>query len=383
MEAVDKACGRELLYEIPTIRPAFVRDNYRARTRPVGILPWNMSIKLLGLPTYRSVMRTDLTLIFDAILFDRSLYNPLFNFLSTLYLLLPAARRTGKKMAFYNVGAGPVTTGAGRAMLRKIADMMDFITVRDQASLRILREIGVANQRVAVTADAALNGRTSDEKSVNGIFRKLGLEPNEDILAINVNAYIGTWSGTGKKTLGKEEFLNTYSAAMNKVIAKLDVPVLVVATQHLDVAISRELIRRLGSNRKIAFISNVDHSHYDIKGVLGKTSLLVAMRLHSMILASSCRTPIAGLAYQPKIHHYFELLGLRTFAMGFEEFSEEHLVRHVLRAWDKRAEMREELTEKMPKLQAKAEQASELVACMDRGDDLDDAYRRLFQPQPI
>ncbi|MBD3337282.1 MAG: hypothetical protein GF355_17355, partial [Candidatus Eisenbacteria bacterium] len=156
MEGVDRACGTRLLYEIPTINPGFIRRTYPHRVRPVGMLPWNLSIKMLGLPTYRSILRTDLTLIFDAILFDRALWNPLFNFLSTLHLLLPAARRRGGRMGFYNVGTGPVTTPAGRRMLRRLSETMDFITVRDQESLEILHEIGVRHPRMLLTADAAL-----------------------------------------------------------------------------------------------------------------------------------------------------------------------------------------------------------------------------------
>jgi len=75
MDSVDAAVGSRLLYEIPTIKPEFVRNNYQNDVRPVSMLPWNFSVKMLGLPTYRSVMRTDLSLVFDAVLFDRSLYN--------------------------------------------------------------------------------------------------------------------------------------------------------------------------------------------------------------------------------------------------------------------------------------------------------------------
>jgi hypothetical protein len=106
MDTVDAACGRRLLYEIPTIRTNFVWESYENRVRPVGLMPWNLAIKILGVPTYQSVMRTDLSLIFDAVLFDRSLYNPLFNFLSTFHLILPRAKQRGKKLAMFNVGIG-------------------------------------------------------------------------------------------------------------------------------------------------------------------------------------------------------------------------------------------------------------------------------------
>jgi len=378
MDSVDTACGTKLLYEIPTIRPSYVKQNYPQRTRAVATLPWNLSIKMLGLPTYRSVMRTDLTLIFDAILFDRALYNPLFNFLSTLRLILPPARRKGKLMACYNVGAGPVSTPAGRAMLRRVVDMMDFVTVRDTASYDILMDIGVTNPCVGIGADAALNAEPSPSSDVERIYADIGLDPNQDILALNVNAYLGTWSGTDAKALRKEEFLDVYCAAVNRVLEQLRVPVLLVATQHLDVPLTREVMARLKSTKPVRMVSNVEYNHYRVKGILSRVSLLFAMRLHSMILASSGMTPVAGLAYQPKIHHYFEVLGMPEHSLGFEKFSEEALVNHVLAAWQTRHAIREKLQRRIPELQASADRSAELVACMHRNESVTAAWSRLF-----
>jgi len=194
MDGVDARCGERLLYEIPTIRPAYIRDHYPHRVRPVGMLPWNFSVKMLGLPTLRSVRRTDLTVIFDAILFDRALYNPLFNFMSTLRLILPWAKRRGRRLACYNVGVGPVRTAAGRRMLRTLADLMDFITVRDQESLDILRDVGARNPRIVIGADAAVNAPAADDARVTAILRKAGFEPGEPALGINVNIYVDTWA---------------------------------------------------------------------------------------------------------------------------------------------------------------------------------------------
>ena len=117
-DALDAACGEKLLYEIPTITPAYVHEHYpNVHTKAVSMLPWNLSIKMLALPTFRSIRRTDVILIFIAILCDRALYNPLFNFMSTLYVLLPYAKQRGKRMVFYDVGIGPVKSTKKLALL--------------------------------------------------------------------------------------------------------------------------------------------------------------------------------------------------------------------------------------------------------------------------
>lgn len=377
MDCVDAACGERLLYEIPTIKPGFIRCNYANRTRPIGMLPWNLSIKMLGLPTYRSVMRTDLTLIFDAILFDRSLLNPLFNFLSTLYLILPLARKKGKRMGFYDVGAGPVNTKLGRRMLRQLADMMDFITVRDQDSYDILKDIGVRNPRILLAADAAVNVEPSDDARCALILERHGLKPGEPFLAVNINIYLDTWAGPNRRPMTREQFVRTYSAAMDRVMDQLGVPVLFVTTQHADIGLNEEVISRLRRRERARLLTNVEYNHYDIKGVLGKASLLCGMRLHSMVLASSALTPIVGLAYQPKVDYYFRTLGLEKHSLGFDAFSEESLSCHILEGWAAREAIRKRLEERIPVLQREARKAADLVACLRRGEDLDAAFGRV------
>lgn len=384
MDPVDEACARRLRYEIPTIRPRFVKNTYQNHVVPVGMLPWNMSIKMLGVPTYQSIMRTDLSLVFDAILFDRALFNPLFNFMSTLSLLLPKAKAKGKKLAFYNVGTGPVNTRLGKKMLRELADMMDFVTVRDQASHDILMDIGVSNPRVVIAADAALGVKPATAERVDEIIRQIGLEGQGEILAININAYLDTWADSQKKSgksMGKEAFLATYAAALNRVIPKLGVPVLFVVTQHHDMAITNELIARLRVREKIALLSNLTYNHFEIKGVLSRVSLLFGMRLHAMILGSSVFTPIVGLAYQPKIAHYFHTLGMQSYFLSFDQFQAENLEQLVLSGWEKREALKASLRQRIPYQIERSNIASRLVAALDRNENLDQVINSYVQQQ--
>lgn len=89
---------QRLRFEIPTIKPSFVRDTYGQEfdVRPVGLLPWNLSLKILGVPIVRTVLSADLVLVTDAILFDRKLYNPTFNYLHTLSRCIAAGGPAGR-----------------------------------------------------------------------------------------------------------------------------------------------------------------------------------------------------------------------------------------------------------------------------------------------
>lgn len=371
MESVDAVAGRRMLYEIPTIKPEFVWRTYQQRVRPVSMLPWSMSVKMLGVPTYRSLLRTDLSLVFDAILFDRQLYNPLFNFMSTLAVMLPFAKRKGRKMAFYNVGAGPVTTPKGRAMLRDIAEMMDFITVRDEDSYKILRDLGVKNPNMLVAADAALTVGYSDDARVDRLLSEAGLPTSGDLIAFNVNSYIDTWADkTAGEKLTRERFVDIYAEALNKLLPDLGVPAVFVCTQYSDVKITREIMSKLRVPQKVGIVHNMGPSHFDIKGVFKRVSLLFGMRLHSQILCSSVNSPIVGLVFQHKVRHYYRTLGLEECALAFEDFSAESVIKHVRKGWENRDYIRSVLNERIPVLKLKSQYAAELVKTLDAGGDI-------------
>ena len=371
MDPVDDACGERLLYEIPTINKAFVRKTYRNRTRPVGMMPWNLSVKMLGLPTYQSVLRTDYTLIFDAILFDRALYNPLFNFLSTLAVLLPRAHKKGKRMACFNVGAGPVDSAAGRRMLREVAELMDFITVRDEESISIFRDVGVQNPNIVLAADAAVNVHPVDSNRAAEILIEAGLDPALPILGVNVNRYLDTWARPRREPIGKERFLDTFSNALNSVAGETGAQVLLIATQHHDVQITRELLACMDSSIGKAWIGNIEYNHYELKGVMGACSLLFAMRLHASILGASAGAPVLGLAYQPKVAYFYNCLGLQDQCIGFDRFTTEDLTRHLLGGWQERDRIRSVLHSRIPELQADARLAAEVLAAVHRGEPME------------
>ena len=377
MDSCDETCGTRLLYEIPSLNPQFVWNTYANRVRPLGILPWNASLKLFGVPTYQSLMRTDLSLIFDATLFDRSLYNPFFNFMSSYDFMLPPAKRRGKLMGCYTCTIGPVRTPRGKEMLKRVLDMMDFITIRDEDSLEEMRAAGVSNENYLITSDCALNTRPSDPARVEKILETIGVPKGKEILALNVNPYFDSWTGLNKSKLTREEFVSTYVKGIERAVKDIDATLLFVSTQHLDETLTQEIMTRLRVPHTKAYLSNKTYSHHDIRGVMEHASLLFAMRLHCLILTSAGHTPIISLNYLPKVQTYLKSLGLADYTLGFENFNEEAIAAHILRGWNDRGQIRARLDEKIPGMKYEAHKAARLVAALHNGEDITQAVRRL------
>jgi polysaccharide pyruvyl transferase WcaK-like protein len=379
MDCIDTACGRRVLYEIPTYRPPYIWNNYQNKVRPISMLPWHGTVGMLGIPTYQSIRRSKLTIIYDAMLFDRKLWNPLTNYMSSAWAYLKYLKSSGSLVGFYNVGAGPVTTDWGKKMLRELAELADFITVRELDSFTMLRELGINEDKMLITADNAIPVQSSPPAVVQEIFKELGMPFGSEVLAININSYLNSWSGLGQKTLTAESFISAYAAALNRFLEEVSVPVLFVATQHSDVGVSEQLMSAVKAPAGKALFSNVRYNHHDVKGVLEHVSLLFGMRLHANILATSALTPAVALVFQQKVKSYFDLLGLPKNVMSFADFSEETLLQQLRYGWSHRSDIRAQLAQVIPVLSRETAKSAEIVAAIDRGEEIQTTISRLKQ----
>jgi polysaccharide pyruvyl transferase WcaK-like protein len=377
MDCIDNACGSRMLYEIPTYRPDYIWYNYQNRVRPISMLPWNATVGMLGVPTYRSIRRSKLTIIYDAMLFDRKLWNPLTNYMSSAWAYLKHLRAKGSLVGFYNVGAGPVTTEWGKRMLRELAALADFITVREIDSYQLLQSMGIDEDKMLITADNAIPVIPTSDAVVREIFREMNMPFGSEILAININSYLNSWTGLGQQTLTAESFIKTYAAALNRFLKEVSVPVLFVATQHSDVPVTQQLLNATEAPCGKALFSNVRYNHHDVKGVLAHVSMLFGMRLHANILATSALTPAVALVFQQKVKSYFDLLGLPGNVMSFADFSEDALLTQLRYGWSKRQEIKQQLTKVIPVLSNETARAAEIVAAINRGEDFRAVLRAL------
>ncbi len=377
MDCIDEACGTRMLYEIPTYRPDYIWYNYQNRVRPISMLPWHATVGMLGVPTFQSIRRSKLTIIYDAMLFDRKLWNPLTNYMSSAWAYLKHLRAKGSLVGFYNVGAGPVTTDWGKRMLRELAELADFITVRELDSYNLLQSMGIDEDKMLITADNAIPVRPSPESVVREIFRELQMPFGAEILAININSYLNSWAGLGQQTLTADSFIKTYAAALNRFLKDNPVPVLFVGTQHSDVPVTQRLLEAIDAPRGKALFSNIRYNHHDVKAVLQHVSMLFGMRLHANILATSALTPAVALVFQQKVKSYFDLLGLPENVMSFADFSEEALLNQLRYGWSKRKEIRESLSQVIPVLSKETARSAEIVAAINRGEDFRAVLRNL------
>ncbi len=348
---------------VPTIKPSFVRRAYsRYKVRPVSLMPWNLSLKILGIPVFTSTLRSDIILVTDAILFDRRLYDPTHNYLLTLSYVLPLAHRRGIPIILYNMSLGPVKTRVGTSRLRRVLECCDLIITRDAESQDLARRLGVGEGKLRLGADCALNIVPSSDERLQEILRRERFwTDGKPLVGFNINSYLDTDVRAGGKGVNRDYVLRVMSAVIDRAISTFDVNALLVITQPMDTAISTELMTRVKRSGRIKSISNREHSPGDLAKVLSRCAIVTAMRTHCLILASAMGTPVAGIVSYPKNRGYLRSIDMGDRLLEFDAFTEESLWQLVERTWRDREELRQRLRPAIEREKARARESAALL----------------------
>ncbi|WP_066633887.1 polysaccharide pyruvyl transferase CsaB [Desulfolucanica intricata] len=271
---------------------------------------------------------------------------------SILYYLgiVMLAKLMGKPVCFYGQGIGPVRTALGRAMMKLIANRVDFITVRDAASRVELENLGVRRPPVHVTADPVLglDSARVDKARGKAVLKELGLD-DRPVMGISVRPW--------KKL-----------TAYRRVIADLagdytrqGFQVLIVPMHHsADLEVSREIAKLVG---KDCAVLDKNYNFLDLLEIIANLDVLIGMRLHFLIFGALLNVPIVGIAYDPKVSSFLELvdmpLGGYVESLEYEQLSA--VIKEVL---DAPEQVREKLKARVKALRKEALRGADLVEAM-------------------
>lgn len=350
--------GAEFL--VPTTRPSFVNENYGRdfNVKGINVMPWTGSIRLLGIPTIRALKRSDCALICDGIIFDKKLFNPAFNFLITLFFLIPFAKLFKCKLVCYSSGIGPFNSWLGRFMAKVLINACDLVMMRERDSKDLCLNIGVKRE-VILTGDAAFINKVSDTPRLEEVVRAERINLQSPLFGLNVTSYIDQWLEKENRVRSKEEFIALLARAINK--AKTSIPggflPIIFSTHPMDLPCAEELARDINGR----VVSNTKYLSHDLMAVMGRCSLFMGMRFHSLILASAVESPIIGLVYAPKVRSYMRLLESEDVSLEMGSLTEDLLVETIIKAWNKKEELRARQKRHVDELKDGARNAATLL----------------------
>jgi len=318
---------------VPSTNPKFIDDNYGAqyKVKGVNVMPWTGSIRLLGIPTFACLAKSDVALICDGIIFGKKLFNPLFNFLITLIFVVPWARLVGCKVVCYSCGIGPFSSKISRMFARWVLNGCDLVIMREHDSKKLAEEIGVTKP-IPVTGDAAFLNPVSSDARAQEILKENSVDLNKPLFGINVTKYFDAWLTESERVADKSVFLKTLADGINAAANSCGFLPLVFSTQPMDEGVAQQLADLL----KAKVIANSKYLSHDMQAVMRRCELFMGMRFHSVVLASAVETPVLGLIYAPKVRGFMRLLECQDYAVELASLATGTLQKTLENAWSNR-----------------------------------------------
>lgn len=203
------------------------------------------------------------------------------------------AKKHNKKVFAMSLGIGPFQTEYQEKMAVNALAKCDYVTFRDEKSYAIYnKSYPDASQNVSVAVDPVF--------SMPKIIQNPSGNQTVGINIINNPEY------SEDKAI-YEKVINGYVLLINELSTRQNKQVKLFSTETRDYEVIHAVYERLEetNNVSVVDIHNVD----ELMDLYSNLSLLVAARMHSMIIAYTQHLPVVGLTWQPKVQAMFDIIG--------------------------------------------------------------------------
>ncbi len=269
---------------------------------------------------------------------------------SLMYYLtvLKAARFARTPYVIFAQGVGPLRGWLARWGTAFWARRAVAITVRDEASVQLLQEIGIPVERIELTADPALTLQPPPPEQVQEVLGSAGITEDRPLLGLAVRQ----WKDQQMAVEGMAE-------AARRAVDELDVQPIALPFQPAQ---DLEVCRSLAAMIPGCVVLDAPLRPAELMAVVGRLDMLLAMRLHALIFAAAQAVPAVGLVYDPKIRAFCEQAGQPSV----EAAAPADLSDVLQQAWSSQAESTQDRGRRAEQLRARAERNFEVVAELAR-----------------
>lgn len=288
-------------------------------------------------PLFRAIRQCDLFIsgggsLLQDVTSRRSSYYYLF--------VLRLAQMLHKKTMIYAQGVGPLLSPSIRKATASALNRVDAITVRDPESKALLESIGVNRVPVDLAADPAL--LLQPEYSTADFLLKGVYRESDQIIGVSLRP----WPGC-------EEKLRAIGEGISRAARKAEAALVAVPMKPDDAEVC--------GNVPGASLVDCKDRFGATKGVFGRCSLVVGMRLHSLIFAAGCVIPFVPVVYDPKVQSFADCLR-QAMILDVNDVSADSVDQLVSCAWDTRQSLRQCVAQHLPEQRKLAMNSAHIAA---------------------
>lgn len=256
-------------------------------------------------------------------------------------MLMYVSKLYRKKIMVYANGIGPINKKFNRYLAKIILNRVNLITLRDEDSKNYLKNMGVKNKNILVTADPVFTLDPSTEDRIREIFTDERIPLDKNYIGISI-----------RKWKNSENLVKVIPKVIDYVLEKYDTNIILIPMHHPDdLEISSRVQEKVQGDN--CYILKNKYSVEDIMGVINKLHLIVAMRLHSLIYAATQEVPMVGIVYDPKVEGILKSFDI-NYMSHIEDLRFEDLIYNIDRVWENKEDIRNSLQKQDEKFKQKA-----------------------------
>lgn len=231
------------------------------------------------------------------------------------YLMIIAlAQRCGIKTMLYANGIGPIIKKSDKRLTAKVLNKTDLITLRDDKSDEELKKLGVTKPEIIITADPAFTVNSDEALTGQYFIKRAGVPDGTKVCAVSVREW--------KNSAG--DFTRIMASLGDHMVEKYGIYPLFVPMQYpLDMEISKKIMSMM---KHEAYLINRNLTVAEMFSVLSGAQVLIGMRLHSLIYATTLEIPAMALVYDPKVSAFMESLS-QPYMVNVENITAEEAIK--------------------------------------------------------
>lgn len=237
------------------------------------------------------------------------------------------------KVIVYGVGAGPIRTKVGLALIKFMLGSAESISVRDSKSKILLQSIGIKKTVLEISDPAIQLGKTIQKAA------------SQEIASVGITAvpYFSKeyWpSGDERKY---QAYVTGMAKNIDQLIKKKNVSITFFSTKFpQDVKVTEDIFAEIKHKEKVSVIK--DNLYPDqLVSLCQKQDIIIGTRLHSLILSVAAQTPVIGIGYHQKVRDFMDKIGKREYFVDIHLLDQqedllEGLVEKYKKGWDREQE---------------------------------------------
>ena len=253
--------------------------------------------------------------------------------------VLQLAQFLKRKTAIYAQGIGPLNNPSIRTAVARTLNETDLISVRDENSKTLLESVGV-KRPIHVTSDPSFVVE-ADTEAADSILAQAGLNGRE-----LVGVSLRPWPNEGV-------WLEEVAEGIRQASKELNVDFIFIPMQESE---DGDICQSISCGTVIREAGGVRA----VKGIISRCSLIVGMRLHSLIFAASEVIPFVPIVYDPKVSAFASMVN-QLDGIDIESVSADAMKNAIISAWQQRKEPTEQLGNRVSEMKRSALESGELI----------------------